>query len=116
MPSYTIYSEVTDGFLQSGENATYQATIDGSGSKTTGSYTLAIGQYYPGAGYIIYQSVTAFDTSVLSVPEVVTSSTLRLYCSYDLSTSADFDIEAYSYDWGEDREAADFRTSAQLVL
>lgn len=107
-----IFASSTRGWIKS-ENATYATAVSGSGlTVTTNSSPNTIGQRISGI-YQIWQAGIEFDTSSIGSGATVTSATLYMAESTDTSTT-DFDVEAYSYDWGAAVDSSDWRTDAQL--
>ena len=112
MPTYVIYSDSTDGYLEC-TNATYATARSGGGTLTsdTSAATITVGQYHD-TTYYVEEAFLSFDTS--SVVGVATSAVLSLYLNTDGSTSADFTINARAYDWGSSLTTADWIAGASL--
>jgi len=57
-----------------------------------------------------YELFTSFDTSSVGAGVTVTVATLSFYMDTDLSTTADFTVDARIYNWGGTLEVGDFRS------
>lgn len=86
--THTIFGDTADGYL-------FSSLPDASASSAdTAGATLWVGQ----AVNQYYESMIAFDTSVVSDVATITSVTLSLYGSNDSSVT-DFTIQARMHDW-----------------
>lgn len=105
MATKTVYSQLGDGHIYSGDTAGYPTTSYAAALAGTGDTfaalvngDLKIGQYDTGSGDFIYQGYTSFDTT-LPFGSTINSVTLSLYCTGDFSTSSEFTVEVYNQSW-----------------
>lgn len=86
---------ITGDSLAGGAYATARAT----GNYSNGSDNLRAGQSYSSSHYYVYRSFLIFDTSAIPDGDTVTAVTLGLKISADYTTTSDFTLYFYKYNW-----------------
>lgn len=110
----TVFAGTNDGRVQSG-STTYATARDGGGTvsvDTTSTGDIGAGQFFSSPNYTLWEYFPEFDTSSIGT-DTVSSTVLGLYGIAD-SSSTDFSVTAWLYDWGGTVTTADWRTAAQL--
>ena len=123
MSTLVVYSDTTDGNINSsdgtvyfGPQGSYASARTGSAlSVNTSSINLIVGQSYywdVNGQYQVWESFAGFDTSSIGSGSV-SAATLRLTAYVDWSTT-DFTVEARLHDWGTGLTSADWVAGASL--
>lgn len=104
------YSGTTgDGYV-TGTNATYATARSTSTAYDIAATTIWVGQV---TGYDVHRSFIKMDTSGIPDTDTVSQVNLKLVCTTDNSTVADFDVVIRKHDWsGQDPLAAGTREAA----
>lgn len=113
--SLVVTAAANSGYLQNfaSSYATAYASANSAGAYSAGA--LGVGQGHVGSTeWDVWEIALEFDTSSISVGQTIDSVDLELYITDDFSTAADFDIEAYAYDFGASIDTGDWRTPTQL--
>lgn len=110
MPTYTFYSDTTDGHILS-TNGTYSTARSGGTLTADTSGTIAIvGQ---SNNYSCWEAFLQFDTTFINFASTISSATLSMY-GYTSWLTNHFTVEARSYDWGTALTTADWVAGASL--
>ena len=123
MSTLVVYSDTTDGYINSSDGTVYFGPQGSYASARTGSAfsvdtslgTFIVGQSYywdVNGQYQVWESFAGFDTSSIGSGSV-SAATLRLTSNSDGSTT-DFTVEARLHDWGTGLTSADWVAGASL--
>lgn len=111
----TFFSNANDDRVRN-TSTTYNTAADGTGTQALGGVTAtqnAVGQEFSTPNYTCYQLFFDWDTSAIADTDVVSAAVFSLYCQADSSTT-DFTVEIFTYDFSTSVDAGDFRTATQL--
>ena len=112
MTTTVVYSDTTDGYIDS--DGTYAQAYAGTGSLaavTTGT-SLITGQTKISSTYFVYEAFLQFNTSAVG-SDTVSAAILDLYGKENQSAT-DLTVEVRLYDWGAALATADFVAGSVL--
>jgi hypothetical protein len=115
MSTLVVFAEVADGFIDS-SGGSFAAARNGSGTLTasTAATGFTCGNWNDSGTRHVYEAFFSFDTSALTSVATVTEAIFSVVGFSDSSTQ-DFIINLYMYDWGATLTTADFRDGATLL-
>ena len=99
MTTETYLSESADGHIL-GQSPTYATARATSTSSEAAGTTNTVGQNFGGAQYFVFRGYLSFDSSAIPDDATVDSATLGVCADADSSTT-DFNVQVYRYDWVE---------------
>lgn len=105
----TVYASTADGHVISSSSSYSTARSGGSlGVNTYGTGAVRVGQATDFIVYECYESFLSFDTSSIPDDDVISSVVLSLNGQTDLSSSADFTVNARVKNWGSSVDTGDW--------
>lgn len=128
MPTYTVFADTTDGYINSGDATipvpNYLNARAGTGTVALTVDTTAITTWFINsfnaatkssvANYTIREDFWAFDTSTIPGSDTVNSATLSLFGGGARSIGGTVVGEIYTYDWGTSLTTADYVPGASI--
>lgn len=114
MTTTTINANTTNYAEVQSESDPYSAARAGSGSLSTITSSIVVGQDGFTNDYLCYLLYLDFDTSAIPAGSIINSVTLKLCPSFD-GSSTDFTLQARSFDFGTSVTTADYRPGATFA-